>query len=70
MNKMLFCFFDVILSLIENNYIFDLMCWFFAIDVCVYKGVIYNQGNTWTDGCDYSCECIDADNGLYKCTDR
>lgn len=59
------CFFVVILSLIENY-----MVMFVFIDVCVYKGVIYNQGNTWTDGCDYSCECIDAEKGLYKCTDR
>ncbi|KAJ8302981.1 LOW QUALITY PROTEIN: hypothetical protein KUTeg_019377 [Tegillarca granosa] len=38
--------------------------------VCVYKGVSYQQGAKWQDGCDYNCECIDANTGKYKCTER
>ncbi|KAL3859113.1 hypothetical protein ACJMK2_009345 [Sinanodonta woodiana] len=37
---------------------------------CLYKGHIYQQGQTWDDGCDYSCECVDASNGMYRCTQR
>jgi len=34
----------------------------------MYKGRIYTQGQKWDDGCDYSCECTDATQGLYTCT--
>lgn len=37
---------------------------------CLYKGQIYSQGQTWQDGCDLDCECTDALNGVYRCTDR
>ncbi|KAK3591361.1 hypothetical protein CHS0354_040323 [Potamilus streckersoni] len=37
--------------------------------VCVYKGQPYTQGQRWRDGCDYDCECYDAENGKYRCTD-
>ena len=37
---------------------------------CVYKGVSYKQGQKWQDGCTYDCECMDAQRGQYKCTDR
>ncbi|XP_061197993.1 uncharacterized protein LOC133206079 [Saccostrea echinata] len=37
---------------------------------CIYKGQIYQQGQTWQDGCDYNCECIDAAKGVYRCSDR
>ena len=37
---------------------------------CIYKGRIYNQGQTWQDGCDLDCECTDAADGVYRCTDR
>ncbi|XP_076113274.1 uncharacterized protein LOC143080959 isoform X2 [Mytilus galloprovincialis] len=39
-------------------------------DVCVYKGGIYKQGQTWDDGCTYSCECVDASSGRFSCTDK
>lgn len=42
----------------------------FSTDNCIYKGQIYTQGQTWQDGCDYNCECIDASKGVYRCTDR
>ena len=37
-------------------------------DGCVYKGVDHRQGDTWDDGCDYRCQCSDANSGLYTCT--
>ncbi|XP_078338507.1 uncharacterized protein LOC111134355 isoform X1 [Crassostrea virginica] len=37
---------------------------------CVYKGKQYTNGQTWQDGCDYNCECIDQATGRYKCTER
>ncbi|XP_053401477.1 uncharacterized protein LOC123550590 isoform X2 [Mercenaria mercenaria] len=37
---------------------------------CLYKGQVYQQGNTWQDGCDYECECTDATKGMYRCTER
>lgn len=39
-------------------------------DACIYKGKIYQQGQTWHDGCDYDCECINAKSGQYRCSDR
>jgi hypothetical protein len=39
-------------------------------NVCVYNGKMYTQGQTWDDGCSYTCECLDATKGLYKCTDK
>ncbi|XP_071091876.1 uncharacterized protein [Haliotis cracherodii] len=38
--------------------------------VCLYNNVVYTQGQTWTDGCDYQCECTDQHNGKYTCTER
>ncbi|XP_070202959.1 uncharacterized protein [Littorina saxatilis] len=37
---------------------------------CIYKGVAYGNGQTWDDGCNYKCECIDAARGQYRCSDR
>ncbi|XP_065923185.1 putative epidermal cell surface receptor [Magallana gigas] len=37
---------------------------------CVYKEQQYTNGQTWQDGCDYNCECIDQATGRYKCTER
>nr|KAG5704543.1 hypothetical protein BaRGS_003854 [Batillaria attramentaria] len=37
---------------------------------CIYKGQIYAQGATWHDGCDLDCECTNAQQGIYSCTDR
>ncbi|KAK7493781.1 hypothetical protein BaRGS_00014922 [Batillaria attramentaria] len=38
-------------------------------NVCVYQGKQYQQGATWNDGCQYTCECINAQTGYYRCTD-
>ncbi|XP_062609078.1 putative per-hexamer repeat protein 5 [Saccostrea cucullata] len=35
---------------------------------CVYKGQVYQQGQTWKDGCTYRCTCADATTGKYTCT--
>ncbi|XP_076111939.1 uncharacterized protein LOC143080127 isoform X2 [Mytilus galloprovincialis] len=37
---------------------------------CVYKNVVYKQGQSWDDGCDYVCTCEDASNGQYKCVTK
>ena len=41
-----------------------------SIEVCVYNGKSYAQGQRWQDGCQYDCECLDAMTGQYRCTDR
>ncbi|KAK3786239.1 hypothetical protein RRG08_064498 [Elysia crispata] len=38
--------------------------------VCVYEGKSYTQGQSWYAGCDYRCVCEDADQGIYRCTNR
>nr|XP_022339888.1 loricrin-like isoform X22 [Crassostrea virginica] len=35
---------------------------------CVYKHQVYQQGQTWKDGCTYSCTCTNAATGQYTCT--
>ncbi|XP_076111945.1 uncharacterized protein LOC143080130 isoform X2 [Mytilus galloprovincialis] len=40
------------------------------INVCVYKGIAYSQGQQWYDGCDYSCVCEDGITGVYRCNNR
>lgn len=42
----------------------------FLSEACLYKGNVYQQGQTWQDGCDYECECTDATKGMYRCTER
>lgn len=42
----------------------------FLIEYCEYKGVQYNQGQTWQDGCDYTCRCDNVEKGLYTCNQR
>jgi len=39
-------------------------------NMCVYKGAVYNQGATWDDTCSYRCQCVDANKGMYRCTER
>ena len=46
------------------------MAQIFISGACLYKGQVYQQGQTWQDGCDYECECTDANRGMYKCTER
>ena len=40
----------------------------FSSGACLYKGNIYQQGQSWDDGCDYVCECVDGATGRYQCT--
>nr|XP_022335525.1 loricrin-like isoform X9 [Crassostrea virginica] len=35
---------------------------------CVYKDQVYQQGQTWKDGCTYSCTCTNGATGQYTCT--
>lgn len=43
---------------------------YFKDGKCRYKGITYHRGETWTDGCDYDCECVDGHTGRYSCTNR
>ena len=43
---------------------------FYLVEVCVYKGTTYQQGQKWQDGCNYNCECTDGMTGHYTCTAR
>lgn len=43
---------------------------FFSVKKCHYKGATYQEGETWTDGCDYECECIDGQTGRYTCSNK
>jgi hypothetical protein len=36
---------------------------------CVYDGQEYTTGQTWRDGCEKQCQCLDMNEGLYKCTE-
>ena len=40
---------------------------FLFIDLCIYKGKVYNKGDKWDDGCDYKCECLEGRSGYYQC---
>ena len=44
--------------------------WLLCAGFCEYNGVHYSQDDTWEDGCDYTCVCEDAQNGVYKCTEK
>ncbi|GFR69731.1 collagen alpha-4(VI) chain [Elysia marginata] len=37
---------------------------------CVYQNTLHKQGETWNDGCDYVCACVDASRGFYRCTSK
>ena len=39
----------------------------FVSAVCDYKGHLYYQGQSWQDGCDYTCNCADGATGRYQC---
>ncbi|GFS00186.1 collagen alpha-4(VI) chain [Elysia marginata] len=39
-------------------------------DKCVYKNQLYNPGETWQDGCDLTCECLDAVTGYFSCVSK
>ena len=38
--------------------------------VCVYRGQVYAEGQTWYDGCDFVCVCEPGSQGTYRCNDR
>ncbi|XP_076470461.1 uncharacterized protein LOC143300575 [Babylonia areolata] len=37
---------------------------------CMYQSKVYQQGETWYDGCDYKCTCVDGASGHYQCSAR
>ena len=36
-------------------------------NACVYKGQLYKPGDSWEDGCEYSCTCEPNTGGMYTC---
>lgn len=49
-------------------YLLNFIC--VCADVCLYEDQTYQQGQTWNDGCDYKCTCVDGNEGRYECTGR
>ena len=41
-----------------------------SLNKCFYKGQQYDQGDQWSDGCAYECECADASTGQYVCYNK
>lgn len=39
-------------------------------DMCVYNGKNYYQGQTWSVGCEYDCQCVDAGAGMWSCQSK
>ena len=37
---------------------------------CVYNSKLYRQSETWMDGCDKICVCVDQKTGRYECKER
>ncbi|XP_035828904.1 uncharacterized protein LOC101847773 [Aplysia californica] len=37
---------------------------------CLYNGKSYKQGETWDDGCDFYCECVNATTATHRCNKR
>ena len=37
---------------------------------CVYKNSLYQQGQRWSDGCDFTCVCEDGSTGRYRCSPK
>ncbi|XP_013383816.1 mucin-19 [Lingula anatina] len=37
---------------------------------CVYNGKTYKQDESWSDGCQYDCQCLDAKTGQYSCREK
>lgn len=37
---------------------------------CVYKNTLYQQGQRWSDGCDFTCVCEDGSTGRYRCSPK
>ncbi|KAK3591359.1 hypothetical protein CHS0354_040320 [Potamilus streckersoni] len=36
---------------------------------CAYESVVYQQGQTWKDGCKFRCTCTDGRTGKFTCQD-
>jgi len=39
-------------------------------DQCLYQGKLYTTGQSWDDGCTYTCVCVDGMSGQYRCTEK
>jgi hypothetical protein len=52
----------------ENTALSLCNCLLLLVDGCAYKGMLYAQDETWEDGCEFDCRCIDGTVGIYQCT--
>lgn len=58
-------------KIINNSIlIFNWIPFFLCQDLCIYKNKLYNQGDKWDDGCEYSCQCKDGNSGYYECSPK
>lgn len=57
-------------SLMADLWGLTVHCALYILDMCVYKGTSHKQGESWDDGCTYTCTCVDAMKGLYTCTSK
>lgn len=58
---------NIVLQNLYQYYSSGIMC---ILEMCVYKGKAYTQGQTWDDGCQFRCTCVDQNRGQYRCTER
>lgn len=58
------------ISLENDDFTFWSWTDYFFQGMCTYKGVQYQAGERWEDGCDFTCTCTDALRGHYECVDR
>ena len=49
---------------------YNVLLTFLFLDVCVYKGSSFTQGQQWYDGCDLVCVCEAGSTGFYRCSNR
>ena len=55
--------------LVDNICYVIFVLWYVA-GICVYKNKTYTQGQKWSDGCLYNCECTDGNIGKYICKEK
>lgn len=54
------------LAIFIDKFSFTILC----TEGCMYKGIMYQKGQQWQDGCQYNCICEDGMTGKYVCTER
>lgn len=46
-----------------------MLIFYLIVDVCIYKGQTYLQGQSWEPDCSTKCTCENAHYGYYRCND-